>query len=113
LQTPPSGEHDDPQRPSISQWPLQQSESSLQSKPSGPQIIVAHALLVQTLEQHCASIVHARPASRHTTAPQVFTSFMFGSGGVQSPALAQQSPSLMQRVPSVLQQTLPTQSATP
>jgi hypothetical protein len=70
LQTPPTGAHDVPQRLSFSQWPLQQSESTLQSKPFSPQIIVAHAFATHDPEQHWASMVQAVPDARHTTAPQ-------------------------------------------
>jgi hypothetical protein len=113
LQVPPTGAQLVPQCWFCSQWPLQQSVSSLQSKPFSPQMFFAHALPTHAPEQHWASIVQPSPAWRHTTLPQNVLSFCDGSGGVQSPAVEQQSPSLRHATPRVWQQTPPTQSASP
>jgi hypothetical protein len=113
LQVPPTGAQLVPQRWFVSQCPLQQSVSSLQSNPFSPQMFLAHALPTHAPEQHWASIVQASPGWRHTTLPQNVLSICEGSGAVQSPAVEQQSPSLTQATPRVRQHTPPTQSASP
>jgi hypothetical protein len=113
LQVPPTGAQLVPQRPVVSQWPLQQSVSSLQSNPFAPQMFFAHVLSMHAPEQHSASIVQFFPGSRQTTAPQNVMVGCVASGASQSPAFEQHSASWLHPTPRVRQHTLPTQSASP